>query len=139
MIVRVFLSVLLLFPLFARADYEWKNPRVVDGDTVEFEVSWLPPELGNKIKVRVLGVDTPEKPPRAQCQQEADKALKATAFTKGLISNSKNVKVTLKSWDKYGGRVLGDVIIDNKSLRQQLISNNHAREYYGEAKQSWCN
>jgi endonuclease YncB( thermonuclease family) len=42
-------------------------------------------------------------------------------------------------WDKYGGRVLGDVILDGKSLRQMLITNGFAREYYGEAKQSWCN
>lgn len=137
--IKTLLAVILLCPLVVLADNQWKNPRVVDGDTIEFEVSWLPPELGNKLKVRVLGVDTPEKPPRAQCQQEADKAIKASAFTKSLIANSKNIKVSVKSWDKYGGRVLGDIMIDNKSLKQQLISNNLAREYNGEAKQSWCN
>ena len=41
-------------------------------------------------------------------------------------------------WDKYGGRVLGDVVLNGQSLRQMLIVNGHAREYYGEAKQSWC-
>jgi len=35
--------------------------------------------------------------------------------------------------------VLGDVVLDGKSLRQMLIANGFAREYYGEAKQSWCN
>ena len=43
------------------------------------------------------------------------------------------------SWDKYGGRVLGDIILDGQSLRALLIQNGYAREYYGEAKQSWCN
>jgi endonuclease YncB( thermonuclease family) len=42
-------------------------------------------------------------------------------------------------WDKYGGRVLGDVILDGKSLREMLIEKGYAREYYGEAKTSWCN
>jgi endonuclease YncB( thermonuclease family) len=37
-------------------------------------------------------------------------------------------------WDKYGGRVLGDVILNGQSLRQMLIVNGYAREYYGEAK-----
>ena len=91
--IRTVLAGFLMCPLIAFADDQWKNPRVVVGDTIEFEVSWLPPELGNKIKVRVLGVDTPEKSPRAQCQVEADKAIKASAFTKSLIANSKNIKV----------------------------------------------
>jgi endonuclease YncB( thermonuclease family) len=47
--------------------------------------------------------------------------------------------MVLMDWDKYGGRVLGDVLLDGKSLRAELISQGFAREYYGEAKQSWCN
>jgi endonuclease YncB( thermonuclease family) len=35
--------------------------------------------------------------------------------------------------------VLGDIILDGQSLRALLIQNGYAREYYGEAKQSWCN
>ena len=42
-------------------------------------------------------------------------------------------------WDKFGGRVLGDLLLDGQSLRQMLIANGYAREYFGEAKQSWCN
>jgi endonuclease YncB( thermonuclease family) len=42
-------------------------------------------------------------------------------------------------WDKYGGRVLGDVLLNGQSLRGMLIANGFAREYYGEAKTSWCN
>jgi endonuclease YncB( thermonuclease family) len=42
------------------------------------------------------------------------------------------------AWDKYGGRVLGDVIVDGKSLRNLLITQGPAREYYGDKKQSWC-
>ena len=31
------------------------------------------------------------------------------------------------------------MILNGKSLREQLIANNFARAYFGEAKQSWCN
>lgn len=130
---------LLLFPCLAFANYDWKVLRAIDGDTVEVQANWLPPELGNKIKIRILGVDTPEKAPRAQCDSEAAKAKTASEFTKGLLANAKNVSVHVKGWDKYGGRVLGDIIIDGKSLRLELIAKGHAREYFGEAKQSWCN
>ena len=41
--------------------------------------------------------------------------------------------------DKFGGRVLGDIVLDGVSLRSELIRNDFAREYYGDAKQSWCN
>jgi endonuclease YncB( thermonuclease family) len=63
---------------------------------------------------------------------------KATEFTKGLIAKAKTIEVSYYSWDKYGGRVLGDLLLDKKSLRASLINNGFAREYFGDAKQSWC-
>jgi len=123
--------------LLADTQYNWKVNRAIDGDTVEIEVNFLPPELGNKLKLRVYGVDTPEKGFRARNIYEKNLGEKASYFTKSLLENSKNVTVTIKSWDKYGGRVLGDVIIDGKSLREELIKNGYAREYFGDAKMSW--
>lgn len=63
---------------------------------------------------------------------------KAPAFTKKMIANGKKFQVVLMSWDKYGGRVLGDVIVDGQSLRKALIEQGYAREYYGDKKESWC-
>jgi endonuclease YncB( thermonuclease family) len=62
----------------------------------------------------------------------------ATAFTKNAIAQATQRQIILMDWDKYGGRVLGDVILNGQSLRQMLIVNGYAREYYGEAKTSWC-
>jgi endonuclease YncB( thermonuclease family) len=62
----------------------------------------------------------------------------ASVFTKGLINASQQRQVILYGWDKFGGRVLGDIILNGQSLRAQLIANGFAREYYGDAKQSWC-
>ena len=119
--------------------YPFPITKVVDGDTVEFEAKFLPPELKQKLKVRIYGVDTPEKAPRAQCDREAAWGKAATEFTKKVVSASQQRYVVIYDWDKYGGRVLGDVILDGQSLRALLIQNGYAREYYGEAKQSWCN
>ena len=41
--------------------YDWKVTRVLDGDTVEVQVDFLPKELGDRLLVRIWGVDTPEK------------------------------------------------------------------------------
>ena len=58
---------------------------------------------------------------------------------KKVVAKSQKRQIVLMDWDKYGGRVLGDIILDGQSLRMMLIQNNLAREYYGEEKQSWCN
>jgi endonuclease YncB( thermonuclease family) len=120
--------------------YDYPITRVIDGDTVEFSAPFLPPPLKPKLAVRVFGVDTPEKGFRAQCESEKQRGEAASAFTKKVITESKTARVALINWDKFGGRVLGDIILDNNvSLRALLIQNGFAREYYGEAKQSWCN
>ena len=62
---------------------------------------------------------------------------KATEFTKKFVA-SKNVVIEIKEWDKFGGRILGDVMVNKRSLRAELISKGYAREYFGDAKKSWC-
>jgi len=119
--------------------YDAVLTRVIDGDTVAFQANFLPDPLKKELSIRVFGVDTPEKGFRAQCESENARGQAATAFTKAQINSSVKRQVVLMDWDKYGGRVLGDVLLDGKSLRQMLIQNGYAREYYGEAKQSWCN
>jgi len=142
---KKFLLLLALLPCFAFAQkekagvtYEVVLTRVVDGDTVAFQANWLPDPLKKELSIRVFGVDTPEKSFRAKCPSEAARGEAASAFTKQMINASSKRQIILMDWDKYGGRVLGDVILDGKSLRQQLIANGFAREYYGEAKTSWC-
>lgn len=119
--------------------YDANITRVIDGDTVAFEAAWLPAPLKKELSVRIFGVDTPEKGHRAQCPQENAKGQAATKFTKGAIAASQSRQVIIMDWDKYGGRVLGDVILNGQSLRMLLITNGYAREYYGDAKLSWCN
>jgi len=112
--------------------------RVIDGDTVEIAVDFLPPPLPPKLSIRVIGIDTPEKAPRAECDAEAALAKKASAFTKDAVANALEVDVKILKWDKYGGRVLGDVYLDHQSLAESLVSAGLARHYKGDAKQSWC-
>lgn len=119
--------------------YDWRVLRVVDGDTIEFEAPWVPQPMRQRILLRVYGVDTPEKGRRAQCPQEAARAQAATEFAHRVIASSRTVRPLVTDWDKYGGRILGDVLLDNNvTLRVLLIQNGFAREYFGDAKQSWC-
>lgn len=142
---KTILITLLLLPALAMAQktpkgmtYDAQIVRVNDGDTVVISAPFLPAPLKPELAVRVFGVDTPEKGHRAQCPSEAQRGEAASAFTKNAVKSTKKHQVILYSWDKFGGRVLGDMILDGVSLRSELIRNGFAREYYGDAKQSWC-
>ncbi len=142
---KIITTLLLVFTAIAYAQktpqgvtYDANILRVSDGDTIVIAAPFLPAPLKPQLAVRIFGVDTPEKGFRAKCESENQRGLAASEFTKKLVNASQKRQVTLYDWDKFGGRVLGDIILDGKSLRQQLIANGFAREYYGDAKQSWC-
>jgi endonuclease YncB( thermonuclease family) len=143
---KIITTILLTFTAFAYAQktpqgvtYDANILKVSDGDTIVIAAPFLPAPLKPQLAVRIFGVDTPEKGFRAKCESENQRGLAASEFTKKLVNASQKRQVILYDWDKFGGRVLGDMILDGKSLRQQLIANGFAREYFGEAKQSWCN
>jgi endonuclease YncB( thermonuclease family) len=144
------LALLLIVPVMAIAQvkapkepqgvtYDAKIIRVTDGDTIVIAAPYLPLPLRPQLAVRIYGVDTPEKGHRAQCPAEAAAAERASAWTQTLVASSAQHQVILYKWDKFGGRVIGDIVVNGQSVRRGLIANGHAREYYGDAKVSWCN
>lgn len=139
------LLLLLLLPVMAFAQkvpqgvtYDAQIVRVNDGDTVVIAAPFLPKPLKPELAVRVYGVDTPEKGFRAKCPAEDQRGQAASAFTKQAVAAAQTRQVILYDWDKFGGRVLGDILLNGQSLRKMLIERGFAREYYGEAKGSWC-
>jgi endonuclease YncB( thermonuclease family) len=121
--------------------YNWKVIRVVDGDSLEIANEFLPEEL--KLFVRIKGIDTPEKAPRAKCEKENILAQKASNYTKNSIEKAQKnrQKITFSEikWDKYGGRIVAKVMIDESELGQELVRKGLARVYNGEKKKTWCN
>lgn len=112
--------------------------RVSDGDTIVIAAPYLPQPLKPELAVRIFGVDTPEKGHRAQCASENERGQAATEYAQKAVAAAKKIQVVLYRWDKFGGRVLGDILLDGRSHRTELIGRGFAREYYGDAKQSWC-
>lgn len=122
----------------AGVTYDTSIIRVSDGDTIVISAPYLPAPLKPQLSVRIFGVDTPEKGHRAQCPNEAKMGEQASAWTKDLVKSGRRFQVTLYAWDKFGGRVLGDILVDGVSVRHGLIAAGLAREYYGNKKKSWC-
>ena len=145
--ITIFFSVIICCSLSARnldketKIYNWKIIRVVDGDSLEIANEFLPEEL--KLFVRIKGIDTPEKAPRAKCQKENILAQKASNYTKNSIEKAQknHQKITFSEikWDKYGGRIVAKVMIDDNDLGQELVRKELARIYNGEKKKTWCN
>ena len=133
------LAVLLLAAADAYAgDYNWPVVRVVDGDTVAVDASAdLPPELAD-LKVRLRGVDTPEKGGRAKCEAERAAGQAATAYTEAAIVEASSVVTRDPEWGKWGGRVVAELLLDGRALSEALIASGHGRPYEGGRRGGWC-
>jgi micrococcal nuclease len=136
------LATLLLLASFTSAisrTYEFKVLRVIDGDTVVIDAPYLPEELGQKLNLRIVGIDTPESGGRAKCDKERELASSAKQFVTSSLESATKVEVVLVKWDKFGGRVLGDLIIDGNHLSTSLIIRQLAVIYNGRGKKKdWC-
>ena len=108
---------------------------IYDADTFRVDIDGWPSIVGERIPVRVLGVDAPEI--RGKCDQEKVKARKAKQFTVEHLRNAKVIELRNIQRGKYF-RLLADVYVDNKSLSDLLIKSGHAREYDGGTRQGWC-
>lgn len=114
---------------------------VYDGDTFSIYVPGMWAEL-QPLKVRVRGIDTPERGSKAKCNSERERAEAARRFTVDQLKRTNNVVyIANPSWDKYGGRMDADVFVgqSNESLTELLIRYGYGRPYHGEARiKSWC-
>lgn len=108
---------------------------VIDGDTLAIEARiWL--GQGVRVKVRVEGVDTPEK--RSRCVAEKTAAAAAKDFLAGLIGDG-DVRLFDVRYGKFAGRVLARVqSSDGTDVAAALIAQGHARTYDGGRRRPWC-
>jgi len=117
-----------------------KINKVVDGDTIDVTID-LGFDLLKKERVRIAGVDTPEK--RTRDKEEKVLGLDATAWMKekleGAIKGDDElaIRTELKGGVGKYGRLLGWLYVgDNDfSLNEQMITEGYAWEYDGGTKQ----
>ena len=114
--------------------------RVVDGDTIDVTID-LGFDLFKKERVRVAGVDTPEK--RTRDLEEKALGIDATNWLKKKLEDTidGDEELTIRTELKGGvgkyGRLLGWLYIGDEivSLNEQMIDEGYAWEYDGGAKQ----
>jgi micrococcal nuclease len=114
--------------------------RVLDGDTIDVTID-LGFDLFKKERVRIAGVDTPEK--RTRDLEEKALGLDATYWMKAKLEDTiagddeLTIRTELKGGMGKYGRLLGWLYIgeDTVSLNEQMITEGYAWEYDGGTKQ----
>jgi endonuclease YncB( thermonuclease family) len=109
---------------------------VYDGDTVKVVVM-----LGKEpflISVRIKGIDAPEiKKSKGKLFEEHLAALKVKQYVEEMLRGP-IIKVRFLKWDKFGGRIIGDVFTnDNQNVADILLEEGWVKPYNGEAKKEW--
>ena len=114
--------------------------RVVDGDTIDVTID-LGFDLFKKERVRVAGVDTPEK--RTRNLEEKELGIHATNWLKKQLEDAVNgddeltIRTELKGGVGKYGRLLGWLYIGDEevSINEQMIAEGYAWSYDGGTKQ----
>jgi len=110
--------------------------RNYDGDTVTFNLPGLHPIIGEKISIRVNGIDTPEI--RGKCEKEKYDAKQAQQMVADIIKDSERMTLKNMEREKYF-RIVADVIVDGENLADMLIEAGMAVKYDGGKKtHRWC-
>lgn len=109
---------------------------VYDGDTFYSELRSLPKPLKD-VSIRISGIDTPEI--RTTCASEKVMGFEAKAYLEKLFAGQTKVLVKNVDWDKYGGRIDGEVfLLDGTNIAVKMIESGLAIPYDGGKRQSWC-
>ena len=131
-------GLLLLIPIptfatdFPNATYH----RCYDGDTCTFTIPGVHPLFGEKISVRIAGIDTPEI--RGKCEQEKALAKEARDVVRGILQRAQRIDLFDAERGKYF-RIVARVLADGKDIGQTLIDRGLAVGYDGgEKTKEWC-
>ena len=108
--------------------YKAKCLRVVDGDTLDAQVD-LGFDIHKVIRVRLVGINTPESCTRDL--EEKERGLAAKAFVKDILKKHKNYFILQSQGVGKYGRCLGEIFLGDTKLNDLLINEGHAVKYHG--------
>lgn len=125
---------LLHSPTFAKSFGDYNNAiyiRNYDGDTITFNLPSLHPIVGEKISIRVNGIDTPEI--RGKCEKEKYDAKQAQEMVADILKDAERINLKNMKRGKYF-RIAADVYVDGENLADILIDAGMAIRYEGGKK-----
>jgi micrococcal nuclease len=108
-----------------------------DADTITVDIPGVPPLIGEKVSVRIRGIDSAERRGKDHCEIRA--AEQARQMVGLILASAKRIDLVNIGRDKYF-RILADVEADGTSIAKQLIKSGLGVVYDGGKKQrvDWC-
>lgn len=136
----LFLIAMFVFGVFAVIGWHhmadrWSQQRpldsvevisVYDGDTFKCNIDGWPDIIGERINIRVKGIDTPELD--ADNLREKESAKEARDYVAKLVLNAKHVQLKNIERGKYF-RIVADVYVDGVNLGDDLLEKDLAEKY----------
>ncbi len=107
---------------------------IYDGDTFKVNLQGYPPIAGERIGIRINGIDTPEM--RDKRPEVKALARKAKQYTVQRLREGQQIILHNMQRGKYF-RIVAEVYVDGSNLGQELISAGLAKPYDGGKKPKW--
>ena len=104
---------------------------VYDGDTFKIDLEGLAPIFGEKLSIRVKGIDTPEM--RGTSEEVKALAVQARALTEDTLKGAQRIELRNPERGKYF-RIVAEVWVDGKTLASMLKDKGLAKDYDGEGE-----
>ena len=108
--------------------------RNYDGDTITFTVPYWPKIIGDKIPIRINGIDTPEM--RDKDPEVKRLAKQAKRYLQRQLETCDDIILKSPKRGKYF-RIIADVYCDENNVADLLLEKGYARPYNGEKKMQW--
>tara|TARA_R110000796_G_scaffold95459_3_gene200727 strand:- start:17950 stop:18387 length:438 start_codon:yes stop_codon:yes gene_type:complete len=140
------LLALLLFPAIALADYGSVRVDEVtsfkDGDTIVVNINDWPSVIGERIPVRIEGIQAPER--RSRCDTEAEKqrerqlAADARIYLVERLRGAEAVELRQIERGSFY-RIIAQVWVDGENVGREMLEAGHALPYVeGVGGRAWC-
>lgn len=107
---------------------------IYDGDTFRVNIHAWPAVVGQRVPVRLYGIDTPEMGDQRPRVREL--ARRAKQFSVEQLRRGKKIELRQIRRDKYF-RLLAEVWVDDRNLGTLLLNAGLAKAYDGGTKSSW--
>ncbi|WP_438455296.1 thermonuclease family protein [Vreelandella venusta] len=144
--IRYIIAGCALLPVLAFADYGSVRvdevTSVLDGDTIRVTVNEWPPIIGERIPVRIAGINAPER--RSRCDTEADKARERQLAADARIYLVERLRgaetIELRRIERGSFfRINAEVWADGEDVGAEMLAEGHALPYVsGQSGQAWC-
>lgn len=141
-----FIAALLLAPSIALADYGSVTVDEVtsfrDGDTFVVNINDWPAVIGERIPVRIEGIQAPER--RSRCDTEAEKARERQLAADARIYLVERLRgadeIELRNIERGSFyRIIAEVWADGEDIGEEMLAEGHALPYVeGQGGKAWC-